>query len=69
MSHKPASNVFEELNGRLGDQARATLIRIARKIADGYEGEIRIAVGKGGGIRHVEWVQREDGSTIKESVG
>lgn len=69
MSHRPAASTFDELNGKLTDSARATLIRVARKIAEGYEGEIRITVGKGGGIRLVEWVQREDGSTIKESVG
>jgi len=69
VSHRPAASTFDELNGKLTDSARATLIRVARKIAEGYEGEIRITVGKGGGIRLVEWVQREDGSTIKESVG
>lgn len=69
MSHKPAASTFDELNGRLTDSAKATLVRVARKIADGYEGEIRITVGKGGGIRLVEWVQREDGSTIKEAIG
>jgi len=67
VSHKPAGNIFEELNGRLTESARDKLIRIARKLADGYEGEILISVGKGGGIRFVEWKQREDGSTIKET--
>ena len=70
MSHKPApEGALEQLNGRLSDSARATLIRIARKIAEGFDGEIKILVNKGGGIRFVEWVQREDGATIKEELG
>lgn len=70
MSHRPVEiGALETLNGRLSDTARATLIRVARKIADGYEGVVEITVGKGGGIRFVRWSQTETGDSIREDVG
>lgn len=69
MSHQPAATgVLEELNGRLSDSARAAVIRIARKIANGFEGTIEVTVAKGGGVRSIKWIQTEDGSTIREEL-
>jgi len=68
VSHKP-SGALDEFNGRLTDKQRAALIRIACKLAAGYEGEINLTVGQGGSIRFIEWVQREDGATLRENLG
>lgn len=67
MSQATLRDVLEELNGKLSSNTRAKLIRIARKLADEYEGEINITVAKGGSIRFITWVQREDGTTVKET--
>lgn len=69
VSHAPASCGVDELLNRLPHKTRAAILRLARRIADGYEGEIKLVVMKGGGIRTVEWVQREKGDEITEEIG
>ena len=68
MSQPALHDVLEILNGKLSDTARAALIQVARDIAGGYEGEIKIIVGTGGGVRFVEWTRRADGATIKAGI-
>lgn len=46
----------------------ATLLRIARRIEEGFEGEVIVAV-KRGGVHFIRWTQTETGDTIKEELG
>lgn len=46
----------------------ATLLRIGRRITEGFDGEITISVHKGG-VRFVRWTQTETGDTLKEELG
>lgn len=48
--------------------AKAALLRIGYKIAKGFEGEVQVLVGNGGGIRSIKWIQTETGDTIKEEL-
>lgn len=67
MSHRPI--VQEVLDERLSEKTRAVLLRIGRLIADGFEGEIQLMVGKGGGIRYMKRIITETGDTIREDLG
>lgn len=46
----------------------AALLRIARRIGEGFEGEITIQVRRGG-IGFIRWTQTETGDIIKEELG
>jgi len=62
---------------RLSPTTQAFLARVARRIADGYEGEIVLHVKRGrdgsgqprGAINLVRWVQVDDGDAIKHDLG
>ena len=53
---------------RMPKTVLATLLRVGRRIGEGFEGEITIAV-KGGGISFVRWTQTETGDKLKEELG
>jgi hypothetical protein len=46
----------------------ATLLRIGRRVEEGFEGEIHIQVARGG-VRFIRWTQTETGDSIKEELG
>lgn len=46
----------------------AALLRIGRRIEEGFEGEIQLSV-KSGGVHHLRWTQTETGNVIKEEIG
>lgn len=46
----------------------AALLRIGRRIVEGFEGEITLSV-KRGGVHFVRWTQTETGDVIKEELG
>lgn len=45
----------------------ATMLRVGRRIQEGFEGEITICVARGG-VRFIRWTQTETGDTIKEEL-
>ncbi len=45
-----------------------TLLRIARRVAQGFEGKVHLVIA-GGGVRTVEWVEVETGDKIREELG
>ena len=47
---------------------QATLLRIARRVAQGFEGKVHLVI-TGGGVRSIEWVEVETGDKIKEELG
>lgn len=47
---------------------RAALMRIGRRIGEGFQGEIVITVERGG-IQRIRWTQTEHGDVIKEELG
>jgi hypothetical protein len=53
---------------RLPPLIQATLLRIGRRVAEGFEGEITVAVVKRG-VRFVRWTQTETGDVLKEELG
>ncbi len=46
----------------------ATLLRVARRISEGFEGEIQLTITRHG-VRSLRWVQLENGDMIKEELG
>lgn len=58
---------LEEL--QLKDTARAAILRLARRIAEGFEGEVQVIVMRDGGIRSIKWIQLETGESIREELG
>lgn len=64
-----SSRLLENLDVRLSEKTKAVLLRIAQKIALGWDGEIQMAVDKNGGVRYVKWIQTETGESIKEDLG
>lgn len=61
----------EELQDRLARMPRgvlAALLRIGRRISEGFEGEILISA-KRGGVSFIRWSQTETGDVIKEELG
>lgn len=46
----------------------ATVLRVGRRIEEGFEGEITIQV-KQGGVHFIRWTQTETGNIIKEELG
>lgn len=58
--------LLEEL--QLSQTAKAALVRVARRMADGFEGEITLIITRGG-VRAIKWVQHENGNEIKEDLG
>jgi hypothetical protein len=46
----------------------ATILRVGRKIEEGFDGEVVLGV-KNGGVHFIRWVQQENGNTIKEELG
>lgn len=60
----------EMLSERLKQMPRsvlAALMRIGRRVGEGFEGEITIGV-KRGGVNYIRWIQNETGETIKEEL-
>ncbi len=53
---------------KMPPSVQAALLRIGRRISEGFEGEITIAV-KRGGVHYVRWTQTETGDVIKEELG
>lgn len=51
----------------LPKSVRAALVRIGRRIGEGFEGEIEIAVRRGG-IAFIRWIQTETGDVVKEEL-
>lgn len=47
---------------------QAALLRVGRRIGEGFEGEIVVAV-KRGGITFIRWTHTETGDVIKEELG
>lgn len=45
----------------------AALLRVGRRIGEGFEGEIIISVRRGG-IAFIRWTQTETGESIKEEL-
>jgi len=58
----------EPNGGGLRPIVLAALLRIQRKITEGFEGEIHLQITKGG-VRSIKWVQTETGDSIKEELG
>lgn len=46
----------------------AALLRVGRRIDEGFEGEILVAV-KAKGVHFIRWTQTETGDVIKEELG
>lgn len=61
------SNMLDELNG-LRPKTQAALLRIAQRVARGFEGEIQLVIAHGG-VRSIRWVEFETGESIKEALG
>jgi hypothetical protein len=55
--------VFE----RLPRSVQATLLRIGRRITEGFEGEVTVAA-KRGGVAYLRWIQTETGDVIREEL-
>lgn len=51
----------------LSVSSRAALIRIGRRILEGFEGEIQLVVSRGG-VNSITWIQFEKGDKIKEEL-
>lgn len=58
----------EQLLLRLPRGVQAAILRVGRRIAEGFEGEIMISV-KRGGVSFIRWSQTELGDAIKEELG
>lgn len=56
------------LLSRLPPVTQAALLRIVRRISEGYEGEIVVNI-KRGGVSFIRWTQTETGDVIKEELG
>lgn len=52
------------LLNRLSVSTQAALLRVARRIQEGYEGEIHLTI-KGRGVAIIRWVQVETGDQFK----
>lgn len=52
----------------LSASALAALMRLARRIAEGFTGEVTICVKKGGGVAWVRWSETDDGTALKEEL-
>jgi hypothetical protein len=46
---------------------RAGLLRAAKKVRDGYEGDILIRVRKGG-VSYIQWIQVENGEAFRNEL-
>lgn len=56
-----------ELLGRFPLSVQATVLRVGRRIHEGFEGEITISVTRGG-VKFIRWSQTETGDVIKEEL-
>jgi hypothetical protein len=63
-----ASVLPEHVFARLPRGVQAALLRIGRRVQEGFEGEIALA-SKRGGILYIRWTQTETGDAIKEELG
>ncbi len=52
----------------LSKSVLAAILRVGRRIEEGFEGEITISV-KRGGVSYIRWTQTETGDSIKEELG
>jgi hypothetical protein len=52
----------------LSASAQAALLRLARRIAEGFIGEVTICVKKGGGVAWVRWSETDDGNSLREEL-
>lgn len=46
---------------------QATLLRLGRRITEGFEGEVTLSVRRGG-VSWVRWTQTETGDVLKEEL-
>lgn len=46
----------------------AALLRLARRISEGFTGEVIICVKKGGGVAWVRWSETDDGNSLREEL-
>lgn len=60
-------DIVKERLSKLPRSVLASMLRIGRKISEGFEGEIQISV-KHGGISYIRWSQTETGDVIKEEL-
>lgn len=58
----------EERFGTYPRIIQATMLRISRRIFEGFTGEITISVRKGG-VHYIKWTETEQGDEIKEELG
>lgn len=61
-----ASAVLERLS-TVRPVTLAALLRIARRINEGFDGSITLDI-KNGGVRSVQWLETETGDEIKEEL-
>ena len=64
MSEGTAGRDFEALRPIM----QAALLRIARRVGEGFEGEIQLIIAHGG-VRAIRWSELETGDSIKEELG
>ncbi len=58
----------EQRLARMKPIVLATLLRIGRRIEEGFDGEIQLVVVQGG-VKYVRWIQTETGDKIREELG
>lgn len=61
-----APKVIQRLE-RMRPIVLATLLRLGRRIEEGFQGEIVVAV-KAGGVHYIKWTETETGDVIKEEL-
>lgn len=47
---------------------QGTVVRIIRRVAEGFEGEIHLTIARGG-VRAAKWITTETGETLREGLG
>lgn len=50
------------------ESARGALLRIGRRIKEGFAGEVTICVKPDGGVPWVRWVETETGDVLKSEL-
>lgn len=60
-------DLLKERLAKMPRSVLAALLRIGRRIGEGFEGEISIGI-KSGGVQYIKWVSTETGERIKEEL-
>lgn len=68
MADQPLPAHVHERVEKMPRPVLATLLRIARRLEEGFEGEVHIGVVHGS-VRFVRWTQTETGAVLKEELG